>query len=102
MQHGARPRRENGLDMLDLQTLANTCHALYLPYKEGVAGSNLASPISKFPANSGICGLKRGPERAAGLLSLRYLFSGLPRRGVLGNSERIFDDSLRTCSNLLC
>jgi hypothetical protein len=37
-----------------LQTPANPCNALFLPYKEGVAGSNPASPTYKLPANCDI------------------------------------------------
>src|SRR5215208_1139192 len=39
--------------MRDSQPLANPCNALFLPYKEGVAGSNPASPTQAIPANSG-------------------------------------------------
>ena len=69
VQHGARPRRENGLDVRDLQPLANPCNPLFLPYKEGVAGSNPASPTKKLPANSSILRAeKRAGKRFPALL----------------------------------
>src|ERR687894_1782944 len=46
-QHLARRRRENGLSMRVSQTPARPGNTLFLPYKEGVAGSNLASPTKE-------------------------------------------------------
>src|SRR5829696_489506 len=42
-----------------LQTLETSCKASHLPYKEGVAGSNQASPTSKLPGNSSILRTRR-------------------------------------------
>ena len=66
MQHPASHRRENRLDMRVSQSPATLGNTLFLPYKEGVAGSNPASPTFKFPANSGLLWHK---ERARASLS---------------------------------
>jgi hypothetical protein len=68
-----------------LQTSATPGNALFLPYKEGVAGSTPASPIYKLPAKAPLLSDAAGQGMPEHELRIRY--GGRHRRDLSGTLQ---------------